>query len=129
MTTQISGTTGVSKVQDGVVTNDDLVGGITSNKLTGDAIPLGVGQTWQNVSASRALAATYTNNTGRPIQVSVVVFAATGTYSTLSVDGVVIASGGNSVSTGSRHSISAVIPPDSTYTLTGSSFVYWAELR
>lgn len=30
---------------------------------------IGIGQTWQNVTASRALGTTYTNTTGRPIQV------------------------------------------------------------
>ena len=32
---------------------------------------IGVGQTWQNVTASRAFATTYTNTTGRPITVNV----------------------------------------------------------
>ena len=32
---------------------------------------LGVGQTWQNVTASRVSGQTYTNNTGKPIKVSV----------------------------------------------------------
>lgn len=34
---------------------------------------LGVGQTWQNMTASRALATTYTNSTGRPIFISLAV--------------------------------------------------------
>jgi len=34
-------------------------------------IPLGVGQTWSNVTASRSFGTTYTNTTGRPIYVYV----------------------------------------------------------
>lgn len=45
---------------------------VTSDMQTGDAIPLGVDQTWQNVTSSRANNTTYTNTTGRPIQVMVV---------------------------------------------------------
>ena len=41
-------------------------------KVLGDR-DFGVGQTWQDVTASRALGTTYTNSTGKPIQVSVVV--------------------------------------------------------
>ena len=44
---------------------------ITSAKLTGDAIPLGVGQTWQDVLGSRSQGVTYTNTTGKPITVSI----------------------------------------------------------
>jgi hypothetical protein len=39
------------------------------------ALSLGQGQTWQNLSASRALATTYTNSTARPIAVSATVRA------------------------------------------------------
>ena len=44
---------------------------VTSAVLTGDAIPIGVGQSWTNVTGSRALSTTYTNSTGRPIFISV----------------------------------------------------------
>jgi hypothetical protein len=45
---------------------------LTSNGTTWDsAAPaaLGVGQTWTNVTASRAMGTTYTNSTGKPITV------------------------------------------------------------
>ena len=44
---------------------------IGSSQLTGDAIPLGVGQTWQDVLGSRSQGVTYTNTTGKPITVSI----------------------------------------------------------
>jgi hypothetical protein len=47
---------------------------LTSNGTTWTSSPLGaigVGQTWQNVTGSRALGTTYTNTSGKPIQVHV----------------------------------------------------------
>ncbi len=44
----------------------------TAGVVTMPATPntqLGVGQTWQDVTASRALGVTYTNTTGKPIEV------------------------------------------------------------
>ena len=40
---------------------------------TTDLKEIGVGQTWQDVTASRASGVTYTNSTGKPILVSVVI--------------------------------------------------------
>ena len=42
---------------------------VTGQPVTYDQT-FGVGQTWQDVTASRALGVTYTNSTGKPIQVS-----------------------------------------------------------
>ena len=39
---------------------------------------LGQGQTWQDVTGSRVTGTTYTNTTGKPIQVSIVLKASTG---------------------------------------------------
>lgn len=46
-------------------------GTVTSTMLATAATPIGVGQTWQNVTSSRAIGTTYTNSTGRPIMVIV----------------------------------------------------------
>lgn len=63
MTTQISGDTGVSQVQDGSIAQADLATAV---------VPLGVGQTYQNVTGSRLFGTNYTNSTGRPIAVRLV---------------------------------------------------------
>ena len=79
MTTQISGTTGVSRVQDGVIVQADL------------AAPayLPTPQTWQAVTGSRALHTAYTNSTEQPIQVYVVFQNSTvGAYHTLTINGI-----------------------------------------
>lgn len=95
--------------------------------------PLGVGQTWQDVTASRAFDTTYTNTTGRPIQVSINTRdPSTGNLAaSLFVNGVKIAY--YYMSSGSQSTLTAVIPPDATYKLTRDDtndvIMVWAELR
>lgn len=66
-------------VKGAVVLNDTLTSTSTTQASTAAQAKVlndqafGVGQTWQDVTASRALGTTYTNSTGKPIQVSVVV--------------------------------------------------------
>ncbi len=70
MALELHGTTGVSLVQDGVVATADLAdSAVTTAKLAGDAVPIGVGQTWTNVT--RTTGTTYYNTTGRTICFSV----------------------------------------------------------
>ena len=68
-----------TSTQGAVVLNNTLTSTSVTEALTaaqgkvlGDR-DFGVGQTWQDVTASRALGITYTNSTVKPIQVSVVV--------------------------------------------------------
>ena len=90
----------------------------------------GVGQTVQDVTASRALSTTYTNSTGKPILISVTVAGANdfGT-TTLTVSGVAAASVSNSSQYGQTKNICYVIPPSSTYSVVGSPISLWTELR
>ena len=79
---------------------------------------LGVGQSWQNVTASRASGVTYTNTTGKPILVVV------NTYNgTPIVDGVTLRYLGLATEGG----WSFIVPSGSTYSVTGVQS--WAELR
>ena len=92
---------------------------------------IGVGQTWQNVTASRAAAATYTNSTGKPIQVSICATrVASSGAATATVAGVQVATiyngGTNDVSTTSQ--VAFIVPDGSTYSFS-APFSYWAELR
>ena len=90
----------------------------------------GVGQTVQNVTASRALGTTYTNSTGKPVLISVTVAGANdyGT-TTLTVSGVAAASVSNSSQYGQTKNICYVIPPNTTYSVVGSPIILWTELR
>lgn len=102
-------------------TTPSLVQGMGGNAL--DALQsLGYGQTWQNVNASRAVATTYYNTTGKPIVVAPEAVSAAGA-STIQVNGAQI----------TRFILSAwvVIPPGASYNVTalngGQSA--WFELR
>jgi len=151
--TVADGGTGRSTLTDKAVLIGAGTGGITSispsttgNVLTSDgtnwasaAPAVGVGKsgtTWNNVSGSRSLSTSYTNNNSYPIQVNVGVTAGginTTTTATITVGGVTVASNrvtvGNNIGSDCICSISAIIPPGTSYTVTGAGTVsYWAEL-
>lgn len=91
----------------------------------------GIGQTWQDVKASRAIGTTYTNSTAKPIYVAIVATMNTGVVNTLSVDGVVASYASVGV-IGGGLPLNAIVPPGSTYVFNntgGTSVVYWSELR
>ena len=99
---------------------------------------LGVGQTWTNVTGSRALSTTYTNSTGKPIEISV------GGYTGGASGGAMYCTmnGGVSVYFGSWYSAggsypfagTVIVPVGATYlvafaTTVGSpSYNFWYEL-
>jgi uncharacterized membrane protein required for colicin V production len=104
------------------------------DSLAGSALgAIGVNQTWQNVIGSRSNGVTYTNSTGRPIQVIATNNSGSGVLS-LTVSPVV-----NSVSlpycsinaTYSSAYVSFIVPVGQTYsvTFTGAGTQYWSELR
>ena len=78
---------------------------------------LGVNQTWQNMTASRANNTNYTNTSGKPIQVSVncLINAGAGATSNFYVDGLIIES---TILQGAQNNAAAVgkiVPNGSTY--------------
>ena len=98
---------------------------ITSAKLTGDAVPIGVGQNWTDVIGSRSQNVTYYNTTGHPIAVSI-----TSTYPTdgyAYVNGVWVAAI-LSIS-GQRSCISFIVPNGHSYLYTAGIGSGWSELR
>jgi hypothetical protein len=123
-----SGSVTSDTIANGAVVNDDLA---TSVK------PVGVGQTWQNVQASRSQNVTYTNTTGRPIQVCAAgdgnVFGDVNIQ--LYIDGLLVdvsmASEGSSG--GGVGNVSGIVPNGSTYMVNfngGSpSLFHFTELR
>lgn len=90
---------------------------------------LGVGQSWQDVNASRALNTTYTNSTGRTISVSLTVgVTIQNSVFAIVVNGVTI--GYTGVYSNAVYA-SFVVPPGGTYTINGSNITKssWSELR
>ena len=102
----------------------------TSNALNAG---IGVNQTWTNVlvTPGRALGTPYTNNTGKPIQISVTASDSTVNNSmTVVVNSVTVfqqlATAGYSMA-----ACNLIIPAGATYTvsLTSGTIIIWAELR
>lgn len=93
---------------------------------------LGYRQTWQNVLGSRSAGTPFTNTTGKPISVSVVVSGGDAGVS-LVVGGVTVATSDlpSSVTTSGGQTVQAIIPNGATYqaNLSGGSLSMWAELR
>lgn len=86
---------------------------------------IGYGQTWQDVTASRATNTNYTNNTGRPICVSVY-SGATVNAVDLYVDGVIVASVNNENNV--FGALFTIVPVGSVYKTVGP-ITAWRELR
>lgn len=89
---------------------------------------IGVGQTWQDVSASRAQApASYTNSTGKPIMVNIFTAVAGGAGS-VTVGGVVAAYTIGTLYDYNQFSV--IVPPGASYSCNLLAAGYkWTELR
>jgi hypothetical protein len=88
------------------------------------------GKKWRTLTGSRAAATTYTNSTGQDLHISVVSGLSSSESLHLTVDGVIMQRNGSSTG-GSQHSVTACIPPGSTYSITvvAGSIGSWFELR
>lgn len=99
-------------------------------KVSGSSSGLGIGQTWANLTGSRSLSTTYTNSTGKPIQVVVSgIGHGNGVYAVVSGVTFTIMSG---YSGSTYMSGSFIVPTGATYSVVPSiSFTKnsWFELR
>jgi microcystin-dependent protein len=113
-------------------------------ELDPEGIGIGYGQTWQNLTSSRSLGVTYTNSTGRPIQVIISVQITQTNIGLqgvrLTVGGVIVAQNGVQDGQGPPNKdvipLSAIVPAGNTYSATiygtGPALITimnWAELR
>ena len=135
------GGTQLATLTGAVILNNTLTSTSTTQALTaaqGKVLndqAFGIGQTWQDVTASRALGTTYTNTTGRPIEVSISLpdTVSQSPTVTINVGGVNILinkyDDGGGVSSFSN---SFVVPIGATYRISVNISVpitTWAELR
>jgi len=95
---------------------------------------LGVNQTWQNVTADREIGVEYTNDTNRPIALSVLCVTESEGQNVGILVGVVSVAYAysRSISPYYADSMFVIVPPGSTYKVnaaTGSTIHTWAELR
>ena len=133
----LDGTSGITApAVDATLDGADLTSGsVTQAKLATLVVPIGVGQTWQDVTASRAWGTTYTNTTGRPITVSIVIGnngVGGNPTSYLRVGGVDVAALSFNAGSYDVNTVIAIVPSGATYSaVRGGSHVFyiWAELR
>lgn len=100
-------------------------GGPSADPTWSDTPSVGVGQTWQNVLGSRVVGTTYTNSTGKPIQLHIITNGSS--TNTLTIGGVAFPTITTSVSATATHS--AIVPVGATYSVAGSALFSWMELR
>lgn len=92
--------------------------------------PLGVGQTRQDVTASRSIGTTNTNGTGRTIEASITITVATTATASLEIGGVAgVCRFFNPTSSPMGTTFTASIKDLETYTLTGATIIKWVEIR
>lgn len=93
------------------------------------AASIGVGQAWQNMSGLRDINIIYTNDTGRPIKVSIVLTFTANTGADIYINGLSRARIYSPVG-GANFTISEVIPAGNTYNcVTDAALFSWHELR
>ena len=100
---------------------------------------IGVNQTWQNVTSSRALSTTYTNSTGKPIQVNAWMTVsgspAGNTDIELTIGGVLVAYSSMYFSSAAGNRVpfvTGIVPNGATYSAaapSGAGTLSWMELR
>lgn len=119
-----NGTSAVQLIAPGTSTNVLTSNGTTWSSSTNLAI--GVGQTWQDLTASRANGVTYYNTTGKPIMVSIQ-FTPQGGGSII-VNGLSVGYGA-SVSSASNGGCNALVPIGGSYSASTPGLTAWFELR
>lgn len=115
---------------DRTVALDTMLSDIEAKANTADLKEIGVGQTWQDVTASRSLDTTYTNTTGKPIVVQI---SCTNTQGgKIVVNGVTVGLVINTFTGSVQAFASAIVPNGATYrinTFIGEKPSLIAELR
>lgn len=101
--------------------------------LTSDIGGVGIGQTWQNLTSSRAFGTTYTNSTGEPIMVAIAATVLNTATWTVSVAGLqIIQMAGSGATAFADVTGTFIVPNGATYVATGaggSTLSRWSELR
>ena len=107
-----------------------ITGAVSGSNLsgtnTGDgALAIGVGQTWQDVTGSRAQNTNYTNSTGKPIFIYIALDEGTKDLSAITVDGV----GVGAEATYNMRPNQFIVPNGSVYRVDNATIFIWTELR
>ena len=106
----------------------DASGVITAN------CGIGANQSWQDVTASRVIGATYTNTSGRAIQLCVTCTSSTAAQASVVVNGITVTNSGGQDTVGYSMALNGIIiPKGATYSISVNagtpSLASWVELR
>ena len=121
---------GVSVATDAEVSSA-ITDAVAPKANTADLKEIGVNQTWQDVTASRAVGTTYTNTTGKPIVVNIDQ-QPNAAYTQLQffINSVRVANlGANSAYSVYPNFTGIIVPNGSTYSISGGALNKWMELR
>lgn len=125
---------GVAKLANTLNSTDDKAALTAAQGKVLNNQAFGVGQTWQDVTSSRAKNTVYTNNTGKPIEVAIkVAYQDDDGGLTITVGGVDIGKVQGNAPSGTGYwqtTLNFTVPNLTTYLVSGGSGVFgWAELR
>jgi hypothetical protein len=95
------------------------------------SVSIGWGQTWQDMSASRAVNTSYQNTTGKPIMANIAYSTATSGDIQVSTNNSTWVTVSQTFQSGVHPVQSVIVPDDHYYRLSGvnCSISQWAELR
>jgi len=94
---------------------------------------LGYSQTWQDLTASRAIGTTYYNTTGKPIYLYITGAANVTGYFVMQINGVTVATSQQAYTNGTYLTLDIIVSPGASYSAVSGggspSIVRWSELR
>ena len=114
-----------------VATDTEVSSAVAPKANTADLKEIGVGQTWQDFTASRVAGVTYINSTGKPIMVNIDQQPNPAyTYFQFFINSTRVASlGGNSTYSAYPNFTGIIVPNGATYSVSGGTLNKWFELR
>lgn len=123
--------TGTIAVTQPAEDNSTKVATTEFTKTKSEGVAIGVGQTWQNVTATRESGTTYTNSTGKAIAVNFQATVVANTTIYMTINGIAVPIGANGTGAANFAIGSIIIPPSATYVMSGGITVLnnWYELR
>lgn len=124
-----NGTSAMTAIAPGTSGNVLKSDGSAWSSTTPPETGVGIGQTWQNMTGSRAFGSSYTNSTSKPIMVAITSTSGSGTTMAATVGGVLVQTNGVHAST-ELNTLTFIVPPSTSYTVASTETLNnWAELR
>jgi hypothetical protein len=119
----------MSMILDGTITFSDA----TVQNSSSNTYSLGLSQTWQDLTASRAIGTTYYNTTGKPIYLYITGAANITGYFVMQINGVTVATSQQAYTNGTYLTLDIIVSPGASYSAVvggnSPSIVRWSELR